>query len=248
MRQSESMQDEQRRLNGLIESLNSKMLENCHISHEFPQNNQQLENILPRPPLPPPTPPSHPDSRSLGLIIPERNSFSENETDSSATPGATSNTYYNSVFKLDISQFRKDGCRPFCNCPCHRRYRRSKNTPFGSLAVGFSSLPFLAPTCTEGCLNPSSFSATVTYYFPHWLFLLVISLIFVTSIFGDPFVGIKIRPMTKVFSIFRISSLGDMDGMKRLLGKKEVHPSASFWGGWTALHVSLFHLSGRSVD
>ena len=231
MRHSQSLQDEQKRFSALVEALNSRMLESCHISPPASPSLPVIENY-PIPLLPQPdAQPDEDRSSAPGT----GNDLTVSETTS---PG---NPYYNSVFKLDFSRFSKQACKPFCSCVCHRRHRRRmRNGKLGSFAIGVSSLPFFRPTCTEGCTNRSKFSATITYYFPTWFFLRVISLLFVTSIFGDPWIGIKVRPMTQAFSIFRHAASGNLDGLKRLLGRKEVHPSASFEGGWTGLHVRLF--------
>jgi len=82
------------------------------------------------------------------------------------------------------------------------------------------------------------------YHFPAWFLLREASLSFVTSVFEGPREGIEICPTTQVFNLFHFSSLGDLEGLRILLGRKEEHPSASFRGDWTALHVRLSISSG----
>jgi hypothetical protein len=252
MRHTQNLQDEQRRISDLVNLLNSQM-QNCHIS-QIPTSERYLEGS------------SNDGSQSPSLSSLQSTATSsgnetlavsnvESTTESVSTAivrdsSSLANTYYNTVFKLDISRFRKQACKPFCSCVCHRRHRRNtSNRLVGSLAIGYSRLPFFNPACTEkSCTNPTSFSATVTYFFPTWFFMRVISLIFVTSVFGDPFVGIKIRPMTQAFSIFRHAAAGNLDGLKRLFSRNEVHPSSSFLGGWTALHVRNHISLSYSLD
>jgi hypothetical protein len=160
-------------------------------------------------------------------------------------PPLTGTSDYNSsIFKLDISRFRKNACRPFCSCACHRRYRRRAptltNKLLGSLFLGYSNLPFFTVSCDEPtCIQPSSFSATFTYYFPSWFIVRrMLSLIIMTTTLGDQGACLKIRKIQcKDFSIFRMAAIGDWKGIKSLLDRRVEHPSASWWGGWTPLHV-----------
>jgi hypothetical protein len=152
--------------------------------------------------------------------------------------------YNSSIFKLDISRFRKNACRPFCSCTCHRRYRRRApslmNKLIGSLFLGYSSLPFFKANCDEPtCIQPSGFSATFTYYFPSWFVVRhMLSLVLMTTALGDPGACLKIRKIQyKDFSIFRLAAIGDWKGIRSLLDRRVEHPSASWCGGWTPLHV-----------
>lgn len=150
--------------------------------------------------------------------------------------------YYDSVSKLDISRFRKLSCKPFCSCPCHRRFRRRcssmTNRIIGHLFLGYSSLPFVGPTCEEGCMQKAKFSATFTYYFPSWFVVWkALSLVMMATQLGDLGGVIEVRKLSRDFSIFRFACVGDIAGIKRLLERRSVHPSAGFWGNWTPLHV-----------
>ena len=152
--------------------------------------------------------------------------------------------YYDSVFKLDISRFRKESCKPFCSCPCHRRFRRKSssmtNKFLGHLFLGYSSLPFVGPACEVGCVQKAKFSATFTYYFPSWFVIRkALSLVMMTTQLGDIGGVIKVRQLSRDFSIFRFACVGDIAGIKRLLQRRTVHPSAGFWGNWTPLHVCI---------
>jgi hypothetical protein len=164
---------------------------------------------------------------------------------STASPIGTTN-YNNSVFKLDISRFRKQACRPFCSCICHRRHRRRAptlmNKLLGSLFLGYSSIPFFAVKCDDSsCIQPSQFSATFTYYFPSWFLVKhMLSLVLMTTPLGDPGGVLKIRKIQySDFAIFRMASIGDCLGIKSLLDNHIVHPSTTWWGGWSPLHVRI---------
>jgi hypothetical protein len=152
--------------------------------------------------------------------------------------------YDSSIFKLDISRFRKKGCRPFCSCICHRRYRRRPptlmNKLLGSIFLGYSSVPFFGVKCDDSdCIRPSKFSATFTYYFPSWFVIKhMFSLVLMTTPLGDPGGVLKIRKIQYTdFSIFRMASIGDCKGIQSLLDRRIVHPSTTWWGGWSPLHV-----------
>lgn len=112
------------------------------------------------------------------------------------------------------------------------------NTLFGHLFLGYSSLPFVGLTCEEGCMQKTNFSATFTYYFPSWFVIQkALSLVMMTTHLGDLGGVIKVRKLSRDFSIFRFACVGDIAGIKRLLERRSVHPSAGFWGKWTPLHV-----------
>lgn len=153
--------------------------------------------------------------------------------------------YSNSIFKLDISRFRKNACRPFCSCICHRRYRRRAptltNKLLGSIFLGYSSIPFFAVKCDDSsCIQPSGFSATFTYYFPSWFVIKhMFSLVLMTTPLGDPGGVLKIRKIEyRDFSVFRMAATGDWKGIKSILDRRVIHSSTTWFGGWSPLHVS----------
>ena len=163
-------------------------------------------------------------------------------------PSVTNADYNDSIIKLDVSRFSKQGCRPFCSCICHRRYRKRPITPMnkllGSLFVGYSNIPFWGVTCDSAdCVQPSRLSATFTYYFPSWFIVRqMVSLVFMTTHLGDPGGVLKIRKIQVTdFSFFRMSEKGDVKGMKSMLDRQAIHPSTTWWGGWSALHVSSYY-------
>jgi ankyrin repeat protein len=151
---------------------------------------------------------------------------------------------YSSVFKLDISRFRKNACATYCSCHCHRRMRRRSpsfiNRFLGSLLIGYTTLPFWSVECgQESCIQRSKFSATLTYYFPTWFMKRMFSLVLMTTTFGDLGAVIKLRKISSNFAMFRLAALGDVTRMKSLLTLKADHPSAAFYGGWTPLHYAI---------
>lgn len=157
-----------------------------------------------------------------------------------------------SVVKLDISRFKKKNCQPFCSCKCHRRHRKKfpslSNKVLGALFLGYSCLPFTGSGCDdENCEQRSRFSATFTYYFPSWFFRRSLSLILMTTSLGDIGGVIKIRQIQySDFSMFRSSEQGDSTTIMSLLDSRKAHPSASWCGGWTALHASRLSIPCRS--
>ena len=173
----------------------------------------------------------------------QSSSHPEHQIPSSGNAG-----YNDSIVKLDVSRFSKKGCRPFCSCVCHRRYRKRPITPMnkllGCLFVGYSNIPFWGVTCDNSeCIQPSKFSATFTYYFPSWFVVKqMFSLVLMTTHLGDPGGVLKIRKIQVTdFSFFKMSEKGDVKGMKSMLDRQTIHPSTTWWGGWSALHVSNCH-------
>ena len=140
-----------------------------------------------------------------------------------------------SRFKLEFSRFQKRSCSGLCSCTCHQRSRY--RTPsvaqrvLGMLFIGYNSLPFWGAKCSEpSCIERSPFSATLTYYFPFWSVAKMISVVLTTTISGDPAACIKIRPISFDFSIFRMSAIGDLGGVKALLERRAAHPGAGYMG------------------
>jgi hypothetical protein len=84
-------------------------------------------------------------------------------------------------------------------------------------------------------IRPSAFSATFTYYFPAWFIIKqMFSLVRVTTPLGDPGGVLKIRRIQySDFRIFRMASIGDWRGIKALLNRIIVHPSTTWWEGWS---------------
>lgn len=71
-------------------------------------------------------------------------------------------------------------CASWCSCRCH--FKRSLKSPkflrdiLGSLFLGYSGLPILAPPCNESsCRRRSSPAVDITYYFPFWFLSKVFS-------------------------------------------------------------------------
>jgi hypothetical protein len=179
---------------------------------------------------------------------------SQQTTTPSSNVVRTTNTTETTVssFKLEFSRFQKKSCSRLCSCACH--YRSRYRSPLiatqilGSLFIGLSSLPFVAPRCTEtSCTQRSPFSATFTYQFPSWLIARVVSLIFITTAAGDPAACVKIRHVNRDFKIFRMASIGDVTGIQSLLKQKLAHPSATYFGGWTPLHVGTLLLRINTI-
>ena len=114
------------------------------------------------------------------------------------------------------------------------------NKFLGHLFLGYSSLPFVGPACEVGCVQKANFSATFTYYFPSWFVIQkALSLVMMTTQLGDIGGVIKVRELSRDFSIFRFVCVGDIAGIKRLLERRTVHPNAGFWGNWRPLHVCI---------
>jgi hypothetical protein len=135
---TESAEDEQRRVNTLVETLNNA------------RDNFQIGRLLTASDHPSKSSTSHKEPVMLALLPPT--STSDGTTGSGASSGLTSgsgvspeltvpnstsqpNAYFNSVFKLDINRFRKNACKAFCSC----RQRRTKRGILGRSTLGYSS-------------------------------------------------------------------------------------------------------------
>ncbi|KAK6535627.1 hypothetical protein TWF694_002082 [Orbilia ellipsospora] len=146
-----------------------------------------------------------------------------------------------SRLKLKFSRFQKESCSEFCGCICHVRSRYESpsalNRFLGSLLVGVSGI---GSGCNEpSCHQQTRFSANFTYRFPAWLLSRMMSLMFFSTTEGYRGFCVQFRPYVTDFSIFRLSSIGDIPGLQRLLGERKALPSEGFYGGWTPLHYAI---------
>ena len=156
--------------------------------------------------------------------LPTPNSAITSTADDPNTTISGEDQYHSSIFKLDISRFRKNACTAYCSCQCHRRMRRRSpsiiNRFLGSLFVGYSSLPFWSIPCDQAtCTQRSAFSATVTYHFPAWFWEKMLSIVLMTTPFGDTGAVIKLRKISP--QLFHVQV-----GFARRYPKNEVSVSA----------------------
>jgi hypothetical protein len=120
-------------------------------------------------------------------------------------------------------------CNDWCTCACHRR--SSLRSPkifdhfFGTLYLGYHSIPMMASTCTEtSCWQQKSSNTSVMYYFPKWLMARAIFLALATS--AEPSVSLKIPrivdPKQEIFSYVRNGPLREV---QRLFEERKASPN-----------------------
>ncbi|KAG8529125.1 uncharacterized protein KY384_005760 [Bacidia gigantensis] len=152
-----------------------------------------------------------------------------------ATTSTTVSTESVSKLKLEFSRFQKRGCVSECVCTCHQR-KKYRSPSFaqkvlGEIFIGFSNLPLLSTGCSDTrCTQKSPFSATLTYYLPTLFLRKMLSLVLITTSQGDPAACFKVRPISSDFSIYRAVEGNDVRTVRKMIGSRQSHASATFKG------------------
>jgi hypothetical protein len=179
---------------------------------------------------------SNTSGNNLIPLQPTRNDRSDTHAPATTSTITTVSTESVSKLKLEFSRFqRKEGCVQECACTCHQRRRfRSPLAVqrfLGEVFLGLSSLPLFAGKCSDSrCIERTPFSATMTYYFPSFLLSRMVSLICITTSQGDPAACIKVRRISTDFSLYRAVEKNDLEGVRNMITRRSVHPSATFQG------------------
>jgi ankyrin repeat protein len=143
-------------------------------------------------------------------------------------------------------QASKGACHPWCSCKCHKvsQFRTPAiiNRLLGCLFVGYTSLPFLSPACTERrCLRQTSPSIHINFYFPSWFLMRVLSVMVTYSSSTGPEVLLRIPPVCPPNAdIIFYSCTGNVRGLKSLFEKRLASPYDVEYGtGVSALHKAV---------
>ena len=97
-------------------------------------------------------------------------------------------------------------CRSFCPCACHKeKYLRSPSfldKTFGSLFVGFNSVPFLGKSCDDRCCQQSAVSrVNVAYMFPAWFLEWIVTMKMRSPGLDVQLKAVRVRPNdSEIFS------------------------------------------------
>ena len=139
-------------------------------------------------------------------------------------------------------------CADSCMCSCHRHPRPKKRTPntldrfIGVLFVGYFGLPKISERCNdEDCIQQSSATVLVAYFFPTWLLARAMILMLRLSWVHGPELNLRIpRVVSNTSRIFYCASSGDIDGMKEILHRHLGSPmDIDVTNGYTALTVNI---------
>ena len=142
-----------------------------------------------------------------------------------------------------ISQAR---CSDGCICICH--HRQNRQTPefltrfFGTLFIGYTGLPLIIQPCDiHTCIQRTSPTIIITYFFPLWLLARALFLVIKLSSCDGPHVSLRVpRIRTDNSVIFTFSSLGNVNGVKQVLQQRLGSPfDVVDFDGFSALMVSM---------
>ena len=162
---------------------------------------------------------------------------------------ATSDQSSGSIIHIRARAFQpaRFFCAPQCRCSCHniRSFRSPSlfHEAIGKLFIGYSGCPLGAlRRCTDtSCLSQSTYRACVHYIFPSWFFAKVLSIILKSDFHSEINMSLTVRHVvSKGAEIFRLVTLDDVDGLRRLFSMGLASPDDSSDGGQTALRVCIF--------
>ena len=97
-------------------------------------------------------------------------------------------------------------CWSFCPCACHKeKYLRSPSfldKTFGSLLVGFNSVPFLGKSCDHrGCQHSAVSGVNAAYMFPAWFLEWIVIMKMRSPGFDVQLKAMRVRPNgSEIFS------------------------------------------------
>lgn len=139
-------------------------------------------------------------------------------------------------------------CWSFCPCACHKeKYLRSPSfldKTFGSLFVGFNSVPFLGKSCDHrGCQHSAVSRVNVAYMFPAWFLERIVTMKMRSPGIDVQLKAMRVRPNdSEIFSAayaFDISKVRKMlaDGRASILDVNEEGESLLTVSG----HDAVYH-------
>ena len=109
------------------------------------------------------------------------------------------------------------------------------------MSIRYSGLPVLGPKCdSETCRNQAAYSLEITYCFPQWFLARAVCLTAAKTCMGEPVFGLTILKRvdyTRQDSIMQLASIGNNEGIRILLNKREAFPNDIDFKGSTALQV-----------
>ena len=151
------------------------------------------------------------------------------------------------LFRFQVFQLAKSSCPVGCGCVCHTRHCLQSpqifHNIFGSLLIAYTGLPFPSRRCNEfTCQKQSTAAAQISYCFPKWLLMRVVSFVVTKTSVGDPVACLKVRRSVPVHAdILRLASLGEVSNMTTLFEKRTASPmDISISDGRSVLHVGVF--------
>lgn len=129
-------------------------------------------------------------------------------------------------------QSQNQCCKP-CNCRCHVRHHARSSTVLaaylGQLCVAYAGLPLCVPACTEeDCRRRLATWVEFQYVFPPQVWEKAIYLFAAVTGFGGPVFCLTVRNRTEYTqsnSIFQMALVGNLEGIKKLLEKRQANPN-----------------------
>ena len=153
---------------------------------------------------------------------------------------------HDSEFGFDGTSIKGlDQCNGSCTCCCHPK-RRIQFTETLSSFIGSMCLSYVGGQISRSCDQSSCkrklhTTFKLTYYFPRWFLIKVVSVLLSFDPAGSPNMSMQmpcIRPDTS--RIFHLATAGDVEGMKLMFEKGLASLNdISDTFGYSVLHVSV---------
>ena len=143
-----------------------------------------------------------------------------------------------------ISQTR---CSDGFICICHRRC--IGQTPkylthvLGTLFIAYAGLPRVTQPCNfHGCIQRTSPTVIMTYYFPAWLLTRALFIAVKLSSCDGPQLCLRVpRVVSNNSMILTFASIGDVEGMKHILQQCQGSPfDVDITNGYSPMMASYF--------
>ena len=159
----------------------------------------------------------------------------------------TTGTQYLNRRSISMSaSIMQSKCSDNCTCVCHRRSNIRTPQPLhrilGVLFIGYVGMPRITPSCdTKACIQRSSPTAVVTYFFPMWFLAWAVSLILRLSSYKGPQLSLTVsRIVAGSSAIFEYAITGKIDDVKTVLSHRIATPrNIGSNDGYSVLMVSL---------
>lgn len=152
---------------------------------------------------------------------------------------------FDGVIDMRTSIKGLDRCNGSCTCCCHPK-RRIQFTETLSSLTGSMCLSYVGGQISRSCDQSSCkrklhTTFKLTYYFPRWFLIKVVSVLLSFDPAGSPNMSMQmpcIRPDTS--RIFHLATAGDIEGMKLMFERGLASPNdVSDTFGYSVLHVSV---------
>lgn len=158
--------------------------------------------------------------------------------------GHDSESGFDGVIDVRTSIKGIDQCNGSCTCCCHPkrriRFTETLSSLTGSMCLSYGGGQISRSCDQSSCKRNLHTTFKLTYYFPRWFLIKVVSVLLSFDPAGSPNMSMQmpcIRPDTS--RIFHLATAGDIEGMKLMFERGLASPNdVSDTFGYSVLHVS----------